>query len=832
MREFISPIIAKKIPSFLESEYNRFYAFIKNYFDFLEEIGNPLELLETFSYKLDTNNEVDIYVDKVLQELGFDIKNLLTIPKSELVNHLREFYLARGTPNSFVFLFKILYGIENEDVKIDYPRKRLLIPSAATYDGKYHIFTTATSKDNSLTQKNYWLFQENVNSFDTQVTGIASRVKTNINSSLLIEGYISENNSRNSFLQLQVDKPIDEFRVGELVDIYSRDSNSTIRETIIPVIDLNITSPGKNYKVGDTISISNVISPGTATVKIVSSGSIDSVSIINGGINYSIGETIVSQKLIKGSSFSAIISNVENTTNYLSIPTHSSLRIESDDFTIETWIYRRRSNIVEGIIGNQNVDNDQGWSLWIDSDDSLKFSINGSLQTDKVLFKKNSIKPFRWNHIAVSRESDTIRIYVNGSLIESYTTTDGVVSMENVIIGKVSENVFIGLLDDLRLTKNVCRYNKQNYSISNGEFSTVDDEFYTDVSLLLKFNGTVGQNNFTDSSQTPKIITVHGNIKFSKSEVRYGKSAGEFYGTGSITGIKILNHGYDYDQIPNLIVKTNLGSGAVLQAVSNTIGQIKQLKFDDPYIGIIDDSQPNIATISSISGSGAVLTPIIRTSFTEPKSFITHEGILGLNSTLLDSYYFQQFSYSVRSPITRTEYDSIVDSWLHPVGFIRFAILDISYRMSEFLSYDINFYINIYNYITGPIMPYIINPIYNIEWFKNLSDINFSNFVGGYNPFDIQYNSGFHWYTLEQTGDSLYYMSQALDIAPIPSMVFSADTRFIVNTQSTIELHKEDSENYLYNADYWKDRTLNNIDDDTIVMKETFESEIVSYPQP
>ena len=43
-----------------------------------------------------------------------------------------------------------------------------------------------------------------------------------------------------------------------------------------------------------------------------------------------------------------------------------------------------------------------------------------------------------------------------------------------------------------------------------------------------------------------------------------------------------------------------------------------------------------------------------------------------------DSYYYQWFSYVISSPIQKSKYESMVQTTIHPAGFIMFADLTIS----------------------------------------------------------------------------------------------------------------------------------------------------------
>ena len=85
MRDYISPIIENKIPSFLKTEYKDFYSFIANYLKFLEEKDNPLEVIETLREKLDVNNDETDFTKEILRELGFDSDIKPLIPLKELV---------------------------------------------------------------------------------------------------------------------------------------------------------------------------------------------------------------------------------------------------------------------------------------------------------------------------------------------------------------------------------------------------------------------------------------------------------------------------------------------------------------------------------------------------------------------------------------------------------------------------------------------------------------------------------------------------------------------------------------------------------------------------
>lgn len=56
------------------------------------------------------------------------------------------------------------------------------------------------------------------------------------------------------------------------------------------------------------------------------------------------------------------------------------------------------------------------------------------------------------------------------------------------------------------------------------------DAHFDEVSLLLHFDGANGSTTFTDSSPSPKTVTVYGNTKISAAQSKFGGSSGYFDG--------------------------------------------------------------------------------------------------------------------------------------------------------------------------------------------------------------------------------------------------------------------------------------------------------------
>lgn len=141
-------------------------------------------------------------------------------------------------------------------------------------------------------------------------------------------------------------------------------------------------------------------------------------------------------------------------------------------------------------------------------------------------------------------------------------------------------------------------------------------------------------------------------------------------GTGGITSIEVLNRGYGYKQKPILVIKTELGQAGVVAPVSGNIGGIGTFSVLEPYV----DFDPGSVSLSL----GNASFEIVEASVFRKKSFKDRSGVLGENSTLIDSDRYQQFSYDIISSVPRKFQGEIVDQLLHPTGYVKTTVLSIS----------------------------------------------------------------------------------------------------------------------------------------------------------
>ena len=131
-----------------------------------------------------------------------------------------------------------------------------------------------------------------------------------------------------------------------------------------------------------------------------------------------------------------------------------------DDFTIECWVYSTTTGNRGVVSSIDNVGNWGGNGYW-------SFGLYGSgpsLQIDGGSYSgaSTSVSTNQWVHIAVTRTSNTIRYFINGT--RDSTTFSNSLTLKNpsgIVIGSSPNNNYIynytGYIQDLRIA-NECKY--------------------------------------------------------------------------------------------------------------------------------------------------------------------------------------------------------------------------------------------------------------------------------------------------------------------------------------------------------------------------------------
>jgi hypothetical protein len=195
----------------------------------------------------------------------------------------------------------------------------------------------------------------------------------------------------------------------------------------------------------------------------------------------------------------------------------------TEDVTIEGWIYPTATSD-NGIVGDSTGNNMQVMTLL---GGRLAGYWNGST------LEGGNVATNTWQHVAITRESGTIRLFVNGVLDGGSVGNTQSLSI-NTIGKSIYRGFYNGRMDDFRITKGVARYTASftppTAAFPNPVLTT--DLYPSNVSLLLHMDGSSGSTTFIDSSLKELAVTANGNAQVSTAQSKFGEGSALFDGNG------------------------------------------------------------------------------------------------------------------------------------------------------------------------------------------------------------------------------------------------------------------------------------------------------------
>ena len=212
-----------------------------------------------------------------------------------------------------------------------------------------------------------------------------------------------------------------------------------------------------------------------------------------------------------GDNWSNYFDNASNTYRLL-FADDASFDFGTGDFTVEAWIYRVGTGATvaflatyAGIIGGNTSGSGSGndfWSLYVNQDNG-KIHWYGDDSTLRTT--SNAITDHEWSHVAVSRSSSTLKIFING--VEGYSatvTSTYTIGSNGLSIGRDYDGnaAFNGYISNIRVVKGTGLYTS-NFTPSTSPLTAVSG-----TSLL-----TCQSNRFIDNSTNNHTATLTGTPK-------------------------------------------------------------------------------------------------------------------------------------------------------------------------------------------------------------------------------------------------------------------------------------------------------------------------------
>jgi hypothetical protein len=242
-----------------------------------------------------------------------------------------------------------------------------------------------------------------------------------------------------------------------------------------------------------------------------------------------IGDAKVSTALSKFGGASAIFDGSGDWLNC-----NTPLIPETANWTVEYWYYTTATSVDRGHFGQYTAGVNGRFSIHtFASTDKVQVLISNSTLGNISITSTTSILNNTWYHIAVTRNGNTVTLYINGTSEGTSTVSNFVVQQSaNTIIGAAAFSPHIGQIDELRISDSV-RY--------TSNFTPATQPFVNDANtlLLLHMDGTNNSTVFADDtgvSSTALINApvINGSSVISTAQSKFGGSSLSLNGSSSL----------------------------------------------------------------------------------------------------------------------------------------------------------------------------------------------------------------------------------------------------------------------------------------------------------
>ena len=276
--------VAEQFPSFVSEDHPRFIQFMESYYEWTQSLNGVLKKSQTISEQQDIDTADDIFQEQLFKEFLVNVPRNVSVNKATILKHIKQFYRAKGTEKSYVFLFRLLF---NTKVNLYYPKVDILKAS----DGKW--IKNKTIRLISTTQDAAGLKGKRI-------------IGTISNSSAFVERTLVITEDAFSGLELffNISSITGEFYANEPV----KSEDGKLLGIISPIpVEYTIIHGGGEYKVDQTFYINHIGKGARVRVSEVDSdGKILALTIERYGlgystnsppVNFSLGNNIDSSKI-------------------------------------------------------------------------------------------------------------------------------------------------------------------------------------------------------------------------------------------------------------------------------------------------------------------------------------------------------------------------------------------------------------------------------------------------------------------------------------------------------------------------------------------------------
>ncbi len=230
------------LPDNLAAESVEFVTFLKKYYEWLGQEGNPSHDIDRSLTQRTLDNAVDFYLTSLYNELGYGFVLNNDTNQQNIVNNLAEIYSAKGSLQSVKVMFRALFG---EEIDIKLPKEQIFKASSGNWLSEYSVIVELNEGDLYSAVGKYVEVETTfpntpTQTFDVEVKRVEQREET----------------SEAQVYEVYVSRYFAGFFYFNSVLKYG-DVRATLQPSMSEI--LNIETGGTGFRVGETFPINDYV---------------------------------------------------------------------------------------------------------------------------------------------------------------------------------------------------------------------------------------------------------------------------------------------------------------------------------------------------------------------------------------------------------------------------------------------------------------------------------------------------------------------------------------------------------------------------------------------
>ena len=687
----VSSFISTQLPEFVTSDYPKFAAFLQAYYSYLDSQaanGTNYVTRNLLSYK-DVDTTTDEFINHFTKEYIPDFETNTLLAKNKLIKLSKDFYNTKGSEDSLLYLFKVLF---DEDVEVYYPKQDILKASDGKWQQPQYI-KLKLSALNAGVNLDYLIKRKAV--------GLSSAA------SCTIENYQRSIDpvNQSDVLLLYVSNVSGIFRPNELIEIDYYDVDNVFHAFVekitgaISNIVLDKGHSGARYNVGDPVIIRNGLDPtstfardANAYVSQVSTGEVIGADVVDGGFGfrnapYGIAN-VISQPGDPG--YGAVVEVV-------AVDTANGFTLNVNTDTIDTYATTTLNAIDYLFQENVAVTNINSTLISAFNDTAIQFS---PLQQLRVTNTGGGY--LKTPSINVETYFDT-DLSIANSAYQQPIKAMGMIGGIKVINPGTGYNTSTDLIKLVNPYAGGCNISYTTNGTGSIMSVTVDPDnagyrgygYYVSPPIIIQ------KSDGSDSQGTGAVLQA------------FLMSSGDIEnvtvdGIGKIQGFQITDLGFDYILQPNVSLRiidvyltdnishafnkgqlvyqgsANLPSFVATVGTYDTANGFLRLYDYQGALNVSSNLYSNTDTAGVSSyifyGDGnATANAVFKGGVIADKGFyLNDDGFLSAGKVLQDTPKYHNFSYVVRAKRSLREFKDIILKIIHPAGMSLLSDYDVS----------------------------------------------------------------------------------------------------------------------------------------------------------